>query len=202
MKCDEARSRHWRRGVLRADRSDIHGRSGQRLQSRQCPPGRRQRGPVPHQSRRQIHQRRRGQVSHQSRRQIRIPGRRSEVPHQSRRQVRVSRRVRRIRQPPSRARTAIIPGMVSHSIPMAAGAITSIDAPWPRTAPIGGIATAGAAAFIRVCAAFRACAAALRLSCESCGASACVGPHFALKAMEKLTLPGGRRCRKPCAPLQ
>ena len=100
------------------------------------------------------------------------------------------------------ADTAIIPGMASRSIPMAAGAMTSIDAPWPPTVAIGGIATGGAAAFIRGYRPSGLCAAVLRLSCETFAASACAGPHFALKAMEKLTLPGGRRCRKPCAPLQ
>jgi hypothetical protein len=32
--------------------------------------------------------------------------------------------------------------------------------------------------------------------------SACDRPHFAQKAMEKLTLPGGRCCRRLYAPLE
>ena len=164
-----------------------------------------ERGPVPHQSRRQIPRRQRGQVPHQSRRQIRVPGRRSEVPHQSRRQIRVSRRVRRIRQPPSRVLPQIrllslvwpptlflwrrvrlpLSTRRGHQQCLLVGSLPQVQRPL-----LGAIA------------AFRPGAAVLRSSCESCGASACAGPHFALKAMEKLTLPGARRCRKPCAPLQ
>ena len=46
------------------------------------------------------------------------------------------------------ADTAITPGTASRSIPMAAGAPISISAPWRPAAPIGGIATGGAAALL------------------------------------------------------
>ena len=68
------------RGMLRADRSDIHGRSGKRPHQSGRQISRRQRGPVPHQSRRQIPRRQRGQVPHQSRRQIRTAAIRSTNP--------------------------------------------------------------------------------------------------------------------------